>query len=69
MFDNRDERHTPDQFDRNDLVHDRVTATSQDVALFNSDQALVSTKEKSTKDKVREKLLYSPIVALSYLID
>lgn len=68
MFDNRDDRHTPEPFDKHDL-NDRVTATSQDVALFNSDQALVSTKEKSTKDKVREKLLYSPIVYLSYLID
>lgn len=32
---------------------ERVAVTSQDVALFNSDQqALVSAKEKSTKEKV-----------------
>lgn len=68
VFDDRDDRHTPEQTDKNDL-NDRVTVTSQDVALFNSDQALVSTKEKSTKDKVREKMLYSPIVFLSYLFD
>lgn len=36
--------------------HDRsveqMSDTPQDVALLNSEQALVSTKEKSTKDKV-----------------
>lgn len=46
------ERSTPQPLE-NYEIDERVAVTSQDVALINSDQALVSTKEKSTKDKVR----------------
>lgn len=49
---NNNERSTPQPLEKYD-IDERVAATSQDVALVNSDQALVSTKEKSTKDKVR----------------
>lgn len=55
MFESKkhNERSTPQPLEtyEND---ERVAATSQDVALINSDQALVSTKEKSTKDKVSD---------------
>lgn len=42
--------HTPDPHSESNV--ERVSETSQDVALLNSEQTLVSTKEKSTKDKV-----------------
>lgn len=52
VFENKNERSsTPEPLEKID-IDERVTVTSQDVALFNSDQALVSTREKSTKDKV-----------------
>lgn len=43
-------------FDKDDLNDDDkgVSETSRDVALINSDQSLVSTKEKSTQEKVRK---------------
>lgn len=47
------ERRTPQPLENHEY-DERVAATSQDVALINSDQALVSTKEKSTKDKVSD---------------
>lgn len=43
-------------FEKDDLNDDDdkgVSETSRDVALINSDQSLVSTKEKSTQEKVR----------------
>lgn len=44
--------HTPEPHAESNV--ERVSETSErDVALLNSDQTLVSTKEKSTKDKVR----------------
>lgn len=52
MFESKNERSTPEPFEHGD-DEKRVAATLQDVAPFNSEQALVSTKEKSTKDKVR----------------
>jgi len=36
-----------------DMERDRAAQTSQDVVLVNSDQALVSVKEKSTPEKVK----------------
>ncbi|XP_055300011.1 protein lap4-like isoform X6 [Sitodiplosis mosellana] len=42
--------HTPEPHSESNV--ERVSETSQDVALLNSEQTLVSTKEKSTKDKV-----------------
>lgn len=41
-------------FEKDDLNDDDkgVSETSRDVALINSDQSLVSTKEKSTQEKV-----------------
>lgn len=43
-------------FDKENLIPEEddevVTATSSDVALINSDNALVSVKEKSTQEKV-----------------
>lgn len=44
--------HTPEPHGESNV--ERVSETSQDVALLNSEQTLVSTKEKSTKDKVSE---------------
>lgn len=44
--------HTPEPYGESNV--ERVSETSQDVALLNSEQTLVSTKEKSTKDKVSE---------------
>lgn len=43
-----------EEFEKDDLNDDDkgVTETSRDVALINSDQSLVSTKEKSTQEKV-----------------
>lgn len=38
---------------QSEKINEQVPETPQDVALLNSEQALVSTKEKSTKDKVR----------------
>ncbi|XP_031624898.1 protein lap4 isoform X10 [Contarinia nasturtii] len=42
--------HTPEPHSESNV--ERVSETSQDVALLNSEQTLVNTKEKSTKDKV-----------------
>lgn len=43
-------------FEKDDLNDDDkgVSETSRDVALINSDQSLVSTKEKSTQEKVSQ---------------
>lgn len=47
---------------------ERVSETSErDVALLNSDQTLVSTKEKSTKDKVSSTYAHTHIPAIKYL--
>lgn len=46
----RNTMHEP--LDTYEIDDERVAATSEDVALINSHQALVCTKEKSTKDKV-----------------
>lgn len=51
MFAEKENHILPDEAEESD--DGRVAVTSQDVALFNSDhQALVSAREKSTKDKV-----------------
>lgn len=51
MFTEKDNHIKPEEAKEHD--DDRVAVTSQDVALINSDQqALVSAKEKSTKEKV-----------------
>lgn len=49
--------HTPEPHAESNV--ERVSETSgRDVALLNSEQTLVSMKEKSTKDKVRSNISY-----------
>lgn len=47
---------------------ERVSETSQDVALINSEQTLVGAREKSTSDKVRFKYQIIPNIIIAIYI-
>lgn len=47
---------------------ERVSETSQDVALINSEQTLVGAREKSTSDKVRFKCQIIPNIIIAIYI-